>query len=128
MAAAMIAADPDSVEFPGSGFGIRLPTRSLPRDERTDLFDAPRVEHVFGLNPATTCRANAEPHLARQPFGPVAVAVDGDGDTSCRGTARDRAIHVQMSGRTVDFHRRSGFRRCLKQRAKVQIEAGEARR
>ena len=37
--------------------------------------------------------------------------------------ACDRAVHVQVSGRAIDFHRRSGFGCCLKQRVKVQIEA-----
>src|SRR5262245_52072040 len=109
----MTAAEPD-----------RLAALSFTGDERTDLFDAPRIEHVSGLNPATTRRADAESHLAPKPFSPVAVAVDGDCDTGRRGTSRDGAVHVQMSGRAVDLHRRSGFGCCLKQRVKVQIEAG----
>src|SRR5262245_14867546 len=105
-------------------FAIRLSTRSLARDERTDLFDAPRVEHVPGLDPATTRGADAKPHLARQPFGTMAVAVDGDCHTRRRRTACHGTIHVEMAGRAVDFHRRSGFGRRVKQRVKVQIEAG----
>ena len=104
--------------------GVGRSTRSFACDERTDLFDATRVEHLPGLDPAATRGADAEPHLAREPFGPVAVAVDDDCDTGRRGTACDAAVHVQMAGRTVDFHRRSGLGCCLKQRLKVQIEAG----
>src|SRR5689334_1093644 len=117
MAAAMTAAER---ELPA----IRLSTRSFTGDECTDLFDAPRVEHVSRLDPATARRADAEPHLAPEPFRPVAVAVDGDCDTGRSRTPRDSTVHIQMSWRAVDFHRRSGFRRCLKQRVKVQLEAG----
>src|SRR5262245_16800227 len=127
-----VARDPGSggrEPVAGSRDPIRLSTRPFARDERTDVVDAPRVEHVFGLDPAATRRANAEPHLAREPFGPVTVAVDRDGDTGRRGAACDGAVHVEMSGCAIDFHRRSRFRCCLKQHVKVQSETGpEARR
>src|SRR6188474_1530649 len=126
IAAAITAAGRGSgIRDPGSGTRlapsevegdpvIRLATRSLARDKRADLFDAPRVEHVMGLDPTATRGADAEPHLPREPFGTVAVAVDGDCDTRRRGTACDGAIHVEMAGRAVDFHRRSCLRRCVK--------------
>src|SRR6476659_5475334 len=118
----MMAADPNPVGIRDSGFGLRLATRSFARDERTDLFEAPRVEHVLRLDPAATRGPDTEPHLACEPLGAVAVAVDDDCDTGRCGTACDGAVHVEMPWRAVDFHRRSRFRCCLKQRVKVQIE------
>src|SRR5215468_7774651 len=132
MAATITAVDRDpGAGSPKPGVGspasvIRLATRSFARDERADLFETPGVEHVLRLDPAATRGADTEPHLACQPFGAVAVAVDGDGDTRRCGAACDGAVHVEVSWRAVDFHRRSGLHGCLKQRVKVQIEAGGA--
>ena len=52
--------------------------RTFPRDERANVVDAARVQHVTGLDPAAPCGADAESHLPRERVGPMAVAVDRD--------------------------------------------------
>jgi hypothetical protein len=109
---------------PGWGdLGHRLSTGSLARDERTDFFDAPRVEHVLGFDPPrravpTPNRIWRASHSARWQSLSIAIV------TRRRRTACDGAVHVEMAGRAVDFHRGSGFGRCVKQRVEVEIETG----
>src|SRR5687768_5513493 len=82
-----------------------LDARTLGRDERADLVDAARIENVARLNPASTRRADPEPHLPSQRIGPVTIAVDHNRDACGRGTPGHGTVHVEMSGCAVNFHR-----------------------
>ena len=42
------------------------------------------------------------------------------------GPPRERAVHVEMSWRAVDFHRRARLGRGREQRIEVDVEAGDA--
>src|SRR5690348_7444304 len=91
------------------GVGTRLSTCALSCHEGAHVVQAPGVEDVTRFDPAASSRADAEAHLACEPFGPMAVAVDGDGHAGRRCPARDRAVHVEMSGCAVDLHRGAGL-------------------
>src|SRR5882762_10228121 len=93
-----------------------LSTGSLARHESAHVVHAAGVEHVARLNPAAARGADAETHLPREPLGAMAVAVDGDRDARGGRLARDRAIHVEVPRRTVDFHRGAGLGRRREQR------------
>src|SRR6185503_5128708 len=59
---------------PRSGEG-GLATFALARDERAHVVDVSCVEHVPWLDPAAPRGADPEPHLPRERFGAMAVAV-----------------------------------------------------
>src|SRR6266496_1553459 len=82
-----------------------LTARTFPGDELADCVDAARVQHMFRLNPASACGANTEAHLSRQRIGAMAVTVDRDRHPSGNGSAREGTVHIEMTRRTVHFHR-----------------------
>src|SRR4051812_22379447 len=84
-----------------------LGARTLCRDERPHLVDAGCIEDVVRLDPAAARRPDAETHLSSQGIGAVTVAVDDDGHPGLGGTARQRTIHVEMPGRSINLHRRA---------------------
>ena len=78
----------------------------------------------------STCAGSIQPRRAvptpnricrAQRIRAVTVAVDHQRDASGRGTARQRAVQIEMPGRAVHFHRGAGFSRRREQR--VEIEA-----
>src|SRR5215212_10819778 len=79
--------------------------RTFPCDELADVVDAARVEHIGRLDPAATGGAESEPHLPGECVRAVTIAVDRHGDSDGNSAACQRAVHVQVPGRTVDLHR-----------------------
>ena len=85
-----------------------------------------------------TCRASTHPrravmtpemHLARQHVRAVAVAVDGDGRSRGDRPPGERAVHVEVRGRAVDFEQRAGLDGRFEQagRNRDRTRAGAAR-
>ena len=97
----MIVGWPTSVPL-----ALRLPFGG---DERADLGERPRVEHVARLDPAAPRGADADPHLPVEQPRPVAVAVDRQRHARRDRRARVLAVEVEMRRRAVDLERRAGL-------------------
>jgi hypothetical protein len=79
---------------------------------------------VAGFDPASPRGHDAELHLAVEHFGPMAVAVDGDGRTCRDGAAGEGAIEIQVRRRTVDLDERPGLDGGLEQPLVIELVTG----
>ena len=80
----------------------------------------------------STCRAStpprrrgadAHPHLAAEPLGEVAVAVDDDRRPCFDGLARQMAVEVEVSGRAVHLDGRAGVARRREEAIPLEVVA-----
>src|SRR5687767_1260853 len=86
------------VSVPAATFAV-----AFSRHERAHGIGAARVQHVRGLHPAAPGSTDPEPHLPLERFGAMTVAVYRQRDAGFSSTARDRAVHVEMTRRAVHF-------------------------
>src|ERR1041385_8232273 len=122
-----MATDAPTAGIRNPGSEIRSDTGTFTCHERAHVFDTAGVQHVARLDPAAACGADAEAHLPREPFGAVTVAVDRDRHAGGGGAPRDRAVHVEMTGRAIDLQRRAGGRSSFEHRLEIDVESGRPR-
>ena len=102
---------------------------ALGGDDRADLGERSRVQHVPRLDPAAPRGDDAELHLPAEHLGAVAVAVDRHGGAGGNGAARERAVQVEVRRRAVDFDDRAGLDGGREQRgrSRARSRGGAAR-
>ena len=75
------------------------------------------------LDPAAGRGADAHPHLAAEPLGEVAVAVDHHRRTCFDGLARQMAVEIEVAGRAVDLDGRAGVARRREEAIPLEVVA-----
>ena len=78
-------------------------------------------DHVTRVQPSATRRADTVAHLLAEPLRAVCVTVNAHQGACGDSAARDRAIHVEVNGRAVDFENRAGLDRGREQRVEIQL-------